>query len=298
MSKMCSNSSLSNLSAAIGFALSSVVVAWPATAVPSQISAARYGYVLGCDGVVDRLDLTVGKVISQTDLAKAKGAAAYFPEPSAPLDGCVANGAAVDAGGRLSAPRSRAFRVLGAVGYNVLQFTLPGLALMAARPGGANFAETSRQKANAPARPHGPDGKEVAAQLLEQSGSRSLYRVFEPDGQASRFAVADGKTGAIAFLDAPSIAGARAHLSPGGAKVLLAPPESGVSSASSSPGLALFDSTTGHQEREIPADLANWHFLAIAPSGKAIFHSSHTYKFFDLGQTFPNTPVLTPGLAI
>ena len=93
----------------------------------------------------------------------------------------------------------------------------------------------------------------------------------------------------------PSTTAKNAHIVPGGSAVLIEETRLDASTITKTGRLLLFDATTGRPIKEYrdPA-IVHHTFLAIAPTGRAVYHKSDLYSFVALGRAFPGKAVERP----
>lgn len=277
----------------------------------------RYLYVLTCDGRLDKLDTVENKKTASADLTKLPGEAA-LPSAEGAYDGCLAYQALYDADASAFytvAPLQASMKENGTKDYRVVEYSLPQVRLIKSTPAATNATEpphlelsNSGIRLTPAAEWHPPSqfvfsgfapGEAAGNQLIEASGDRALLRLFGANPAQVLLGVADTQAKTLVRLqNTPPTAAANAHLTPGGAAVLIEevtrsqkPGKTGV--------LALFDATTSRKNELLNSpEIRSQYFLAISPNGKAIYHSAEDYSFVDLKQTFSNEPVTRPPGAI
>jgi hypothetical protein len=251
--------------------------------------------------------------IASYDLGQASGTPPLIPSAAGAFDGCLAYEAQPDASARtfyLVAPVQAAFKADGARDYRILAFALPDVHLVKSVPAGSNLTEPPHLDVSPDGVPrtvpasewrpptdidlsaYAHTGEKLGNQILESSGNRALLRIFAADPKELKLAVADTKSKTVATLEtAVSTTARNAHLSPDGAVVLIEETEAGGQPKKTG-RLVLFDGNTGKELRQISYPAArDQYFLAISPTGKAVYHSGEAYSFLNLQREFPDRPV-------
>jgi len=275
----------------------------------------QFLYVIGCDAQVDKLDTLAGQKVRTYDLAKQTGKEVLIPVVHGALDSCLASQAVYDSKTSVfstAVPATNDPKADGTKDYRVLSFSVPGIELVKHVAGGENMKgpphlelQSGILKIQKPWEwtpqtdldlgAYGPEKKQTANQILESSGDRVLLRLFAGDDKQLVLAVADRKTQKLVQLEGvPSAVAPSVHLAPGGGYVLVEETGSGEKPEKTGK-LALFDGTTGKQLKEFrDAHIKDLYFLAVAPTGRAIYHASDRYWFVDLKIKFGQSPVMRP----
>ncbi|MGO4872104.1 MAG: hypothetical protein ACLPGW_16110 [Roseiarcus sp.] len=281
---------------------------------PAGAQEGRYLYVVGCGARVDKLDVAEGHKVASFDLAAAAKA---IPSGPGPLDGCLANQAVYDSKSSIFytvVPLQAETKPNDAKDYRVLGFSIPALKLVYSQPAGDDLKDAPRIEASpaggvkivATPNPGPPLYLDLSAfesemgplgnQILEVSDGRFLLRLHMFNRKEWGFAVVDPTAHKLVVLkDLPAMTAPQAHLTPGGGAVLVLASTGARSFFQSTGNLTLFDATTGLALRRISdSRIKTMYFLAIAPTGKAIFHSDENYRFIDLGAKYPGEPAMPP----
>lgn len=267
----------------------------------------RYLYVVNCDAQIDKLDtVTESKVLSY-NLAARTGKLKLIPTDPGVLDGCLAYQARYDPAAAvfyIVAPKQVRQKSNGTKDYLLLGFSLPRVLLVKQVSAGKGLPEPpslddlvpysggvrpdSARLAKLDVSTLAPDHQQIQNQVLESSGDRYLVRLFTADPQELVLAVANLRTKQLTRLQTlPATTALKAHLAPGGSHVMV--------ETSDANRLLLYDSTTGHQVKELAAALiAGKNYLAIAPDGKAVYRSANAYQFIKLGLRFSPVAVWHP----
>ncbi len=265
----------------------------------------RYLYVVGCGARLDKLDTVAERKIASWDLAaRSRG---LIPDEKGAIDGCLAWKAVYDARASIFytvVPFHIRNKPDGTQDYRALGFSIPDVRLVMTMPAGENLDEPPHLEPGAEGvriatAPEGapdtamdlsafaPEKTDISNEILESSGDRVLLRVFTGADPDSAFAVADRRSRTVVRLrDLPSTVPSHIHIAPGGGAVLVEA-ESGE--------LVLFDGNTGAPIRHFAGPQGRkMYFLAISPTGRAVYHSNDAYWFADLGATFASAPVTRP----
>jgi hypothetical protein len=285
-----------------------------AAACHTQATTPRYLYVVTCDARVDKLDTIAGRKMASYDLAQDSEAKQLIPSAAGGFDGCLAYPAQLDAAASafyFVTPVQALAKPDGTRDYRVLGFSIPAIQLVKNMPAGSSLTDPPhleispgglpRTLPNSEWRPptdidlstFAPNRAKLGNQIIESSGDRALLRIFTADPKDLMLAIANTKSKTIATLQSlPPTTALNAHLSPGGDAVLIE-----VTDRAGQPKktgrLVLFDANTGGQIQEISDPIArDQYFLAISPSGKAIYHSGETYSFVALNRAFATGPVI------
>jgi hypothetical protein len=278
-------------------------------------TTARFAYVVGCDATVDKLDTVEDRQLESYDLSRRTGDQQLVPIATGTLDGCLAYQAVYDPNKSVFytiVPVELEPKVNGTKDYRILSFSIPNLRLAGAIPAGENLAQPPhleirereivtavRASKWAPSTEldlsqYAPAKRQIPNQILEATAGRVLLRLFTNSGELD-IAVADRDAKTLVRLQnlPSSTAAPDIHLVPGGTGVLV--DETTGSEHASSGKLALYEALTGKRVAEF-ADSAidNLYFLAIAPTGKVIYHANKMYRFVNLGRTFGSEPVTRP----
>lgn len=275
----------------------SCAIALGASSAPAT---GRYLYVLNCEAQLDKLDTVTGRKVTSYDLAKRTP---LVPKIVGSLDGCLAYQVRYDAATALFytvVPKQVQSKADGTKDYRVLAFTVPLIRFAKQLPGGKDLAEPpllddlvrgpvvrpdSTRLAKLDVSTLAAENRQTQNQVLESSGDSFLLRLFTADPQELVLAVADTRAKRLTRLQAvPATTALKVHLAPGGGYVLVE--ESGTDR------LAIFDAKTGLKVKEVTgAGVGAQYFLAIAPNGKAVYHSGDMFRFVNLGLRLPSVPV-------
>ena len=283
----------------------------------SQTAAGRYLYVVGCGAVVDKLDTAKDQKIDSYDLATRTGKERLVPQVKGTLDGCLAYQAAYDAAASVFytvVPIESESKPDGTKDYRVLVFSVPQVELVRSINGVENVGDPPHLEIGAgesvkivnasgwaprttlDLSTFAPDLKAIPNQILEASGEKVLLRIFAANPNELIIAVADRKSKTLVRLQSvPSTLAPDVHLVPGGADVLVEEIGRNAGRATKTGKLMLYDSETGRAVKDFSdPHVKELYFLALSPTGKAIYHSGNTYWFIDLGQRFVPVPVTRP----
>ena len=282
-----------------------------------QTKTGRYLYVVGCDALVDKLDTVADQKMAAYDLAKRTGKEQLIPAVTGTLDGCLAYQAVYDDKASVFytiVPVEAQPKPDGTKDYRVLGFSVPELTLAKSMNGGENASDPPHLEAGkgqpvkvvtaSEWRPQteldlstfAPDKKNIPNQILETSGEKVLLRIFTANRNELALAVADRKSKTLVRLqDTPSTFAPNVHLAPGGDDVLVEEALQSGSQVTKTGKLLLYSASTGKPIKELSGQhIQELYFLAISPTGKAIYHSSDKYSFIDLGKTFVPDVVTRP----
>lgn len=268
----------------------------------------RFLYVVDAGGGITKLDTVLEKKIFSYDLASRTGKLKIPPTagPGAP-DGCLASQAVYDpAAGRFYTVVAEQYHMKadGTKDFRVLAFTVPGIQLAGQWSAGKNVNDEEEPYINSVANgdvkvisPNDrvrqttldvsnlePLKKQLQNRILETSGDSILINLLGSNDGGFSIAVAHPRAKTLAqFATLPGTDSSSVHLTPDGAFVVVARSDGSV---------ALYSAKTAQMSKEIPGVKSEInHFLAISPSGKAIFNAE-TFRFVNLGLTFPNVRVV------
>ncbi len=118
----------------------------------------------------------------------------------------------------------------------------------------------------------------------------ALVRVFAADPATLELGVEDLATKRSAMLAGlPPTNALSAHFAPGGLAALIE-----VMNGNAKTGeLRVVDTSTGRGVKTVnDPRVRDQYFLAISPTGRAIYHSADSYVFVDLQRTFGTAPVM------
>ncbi len=286
--------------------LAVALIAGPATAVPRP-SLPRTFYRAGCGGQVVTLDTITGR--SRTvDLTSKLGIAPVHGAPGATFDGCLLNQAVYVAKSRLFytvVPDTATIPSDGTTTYRVLGISVPGLRVggvvkrlasegevprIAAGPGGVIAAPDPATALDLAAFDR---DRATGNQVIETSGSKILLRLFAGDDTLV-LAVADTATRKLVRLrDVIPTTALNVHLAPGGGQAYVEAVDRGHDKPAKTGSAATYDARSGTRLRTI-ADprIARMAFVAIAPTGKAIYAGGDETALIDLGARFTAAPVV------
>ena len=262
---------------------------------------ARYFYVLTCDARLDRIDTWRRRKLSSTELPTTFRARTV--SDAVGFEGCLANNAAYDPSAHIfytATPDIASVGVEGYRDYRGLGFSVPDARLTRIVDAGRHLAEPpdgsiavtgepvfeaagTKQSAFGDLGAYGPVSSALSGEVLEASGPRALVEINRGGSTTPMLAVADRSGRALAPLaDAPAHAGPRAHLTPGGRRVLIV--DSKDLDAPATGRLLVYDGASGRLIRRLTSTAARGlYFLAIAPNGVVIFHRGDLYRFVELG---------------
>jgi hypothetical protein len=283
----------------------------------AQTIAGRYLYVVGCGASVDKLDTIAERKIGTFDLAQRTGRTHPIPSGTGTLDGCLANQAVYDVKTSLFytvVPVEAAAKPDGSKDYRALAFSIPNLKLVENIPAGTNLDDPPRLEIGSGNRVKvvdasawtpqtsldlsgfAPDRKQIPNQVLEQSGGYVLVLLFTADANEPVAAVASVRTKMVVRLqDIPSAVPANMHLVPGGTDVLIEETTANGAQPEKTGRLSLYDALTGRRIRDLSdPHIKELSFLAVSPSGKAIYHKNENYRFISLGTAFGTDEVRRP----
>jgi hypothetical protein len=269
-----------------------------------------------CGATVDKLDTTADRKTTSYDLSKIPGAQSLVPSAAGGLDGCLAYQAEYDSNASsfyTITPAQAGAKPDGTKDYRVLGFSIPAMQLIKNMPAGANLADPPhlelgpnsalkvipasewRATTDIDLSTYAPARQKLGNQLIERSGDHALLRIFAADPATLSLAVADTKSKTVVSLQSPPQSTAlNVHLAPGGAAVLIEETEPAGKHAKTGK-LILFDAATGRALGDFSGPhVRDQYFLAIAPTGKAVYHSADLYSFIDLARTFAAAPVSRP----
>jgi len=294
------------------------VLLFGSSACYPQTTTGRYLYVVGCGAQVDKLDTSAERKSDVYDLTQRTGRRQLIPSVKGALDGCLAYQAAYDSAVSIFytvVPVEAEPKPGGKKDYRVLGFSVPDLQLVKEMPGGENLDDPPHLEIGKGERvevlkagewsprtdmdlsPYAPDEKQIPNQILEISGERVLLRIFTASQSELVLAVADRKSNTLVRLEGISTTVvSNVHLAPGGADVLIEEMEKdGGSRLAKNGKVALYDSKTGKRVKDFSdPHIKDLYFLAISPTGKAIYHSGETYWFIDIGRKFVPDAVTRP----
>ena len=275
----------------------------------------RFLYVIGCDARVDKLDTIAGRQVETYDLAKQTGKESLIPIVHGAFDSCLASQAVYDIKASMfftAVPLSNEPKADGTKDYRVLTFSVPRMKLMKQESGGESLdapphleLQSERLKILKPSAwmpqtdldlsAYSPDKAQTPNQILESSGDRVLLRLFTADDKQLVLAVADRKTQKLVRLQGvPTTVAPNVHIVPGGGHVLIEEIRTGEKPEKTGM-LALFDGVTGKPQKKLnDPHIRDLYFLAVSPTGRAVYHSSNNYWFVDLKMKFPPAPVSRP----
>jgi hypothetical protein len=274
-----------------------------AAACHTQPASPRYLYVVTCDARVDKLDIVAGRKVASVDLTQVPGAKQLIPDAGDALDGCLAYSPNYDVKSStlyVAAPVQPTNKPDGTRDYRGLGFSIPDLKLVKNLSALTGLSKPPRIEilsspvlSDEPAftpppsldlSGYAPANDAGRNQRIDRSGDRVLLRIFAADPATLQLAVADTAQKRLTLLkDAPPTTAPLAHLAPGGDFVLIEA-TTGAGQATKTGRLVLFDSASGKELKEVQAPQSkDQYFLAMAPSGYAVFHSGEQYAFVDLG---------------
>jgi len=238
-----------------------------------------------------------------------------IPAATGGFDGCLAYQAEYDPAASVFytvAPLQAIAKSDGTKDYRALGFSIPDLRLVKNIAAGANLDAPPHLtlaggdvKISPGAAWHpptdldlstfAPDKQPLGNQIIETSGNRILLRIFTADPAQLSLAVADTHSKTIVRLQpAPATTVSNAHLVPAGSAVLIEE-VTGAPKPVKTGKLDLFDAATGRSIEQLTGPTVRaQYFLAISPTGKAIYHSGEAYSFVDFGRSFTRDPVSRP----
>ena len=293
--------------------------------VAQSADAARFLYVIHCDGRVDKLDTRERKLVSSFALSDRSSTSAAAPAvPSlassgGQMDGCLAQRVLVDAAGTavsLIAPKEARTDSNGLQDFQALTFALPQWTLTSTQPAG-KLAEAPWLQRDATGRlqvlPDNPllvaapldlrefkaASKDIGGLLLQSSGDASLVSLLVKDSTQLALGVANAKTRTLHQLaDLPPTAPRWVHLAPGGG-VVLVELASAAASGQRTGALRLYDANGKSVADVTDERVRNMAFVALTPNGLAVYgDKAGAYHFVSLGQTFGSASVLQSPLAL
>jgi hypothetical protein len=279
-----------------------------------QPAVSRYLYVLTCDARLDKLDTVENQKVASYDLVKLP-VNPPIPAATAGLDGCLAYQAEYDR------PASAFFTVVsvqamdkpdGKKDYREVEISIPAIHPVKNVAAGSDLdtpphlsitGSEVKLSPGADWQPQTdldlsaftPSKEALGNQIIERSGPRALLRIFVANPGQVSLAVADTSAKTLVRLqELPTTTVSNAHLTPGGSAVLIEE-VTGSTSAVKTGKLDLYDSSTGKAIGQLTsASVREQYFLAISPSGRAVYHSAEAYSFVDLKRTFTADEVTRP----
>lgn len=272
----------------------------------------RYLYVLSCDARVRKVDTILERQVSSRALDSGAPGEQLIPHLDAneTLDGCLVNSVVFDAKASVFytvVPEQVRLKPDGTKDYRMIGFGVPGLAPVEVVPAGTGVEEAPHIEAGI-GRPkvvpaagwspqtdldvstYAPKRQEIRNQILEESGSKVLLRVFTGTDQLA-LAVADRNAKSVVELKNLVLTTARnIHLTPGGEAVLA---EETDGAGMKTGDVVLYDSKTGlNTKKLVDSKIKTMSFLAISPNGKGIYHLGDEYGFLNLGRKFSGGSVV------
>jgi hypothetical protein len=273
----------------------------------------RYLYVLSCDARIGKLDTVLDRQVSSQALSATALKKQVFPhvQENETIDGCLANYVVFDTKASVFytvVPEQARLKADGTKDYQMVSFSVPGLAPVNVVPAGTALTEAPHlelgvgQPKVVPASEwspqtdldvstFAPQKQDLRNQILEESGSLVLLRVFTPNKDELALAVADQTAKSMVELKDVVLTSARSvHLTPSGEAVWV---EETDNAGAKTGNAVLYDARTGREiKRFADSRVKTMSFLAISPSGKAIYHSGSEYAFLSLGQKFSSGSVV------
>jgi hypothetical protein len=263
---------------------------------------------------LDKLDTVENRKTASYDLAKLPG---HLPFPSAAgaFDGCLAYQAEYDPAASAFytvAPVQASVKPDGTKDYRELELSIPDLRLIENIAAGSNLdaaphlsfagGETKlipsadwQPPADLDLSAFAPDKQPLGNQIIETSGDRVLLRIFTAEPAQLSLAIADTRSKTLVRLQpVPATTVSNAHLVPGGSAVLIEE-VGGLPKPVKTGKLDLYDAATGRSIEQLTSPtVREQYFLAISPTGKAIYHSAEAYSFVDLKRSFSRDAVTRP----
>jgi hypothetical protein len=271
--------------------------------------AARFLYVINCNGRVDKLDTREKKLVSSFALSERSGAPSAVPslaDSGGQIDGCLAQRVIVDSSGTqvsLIAPKTARLDANGLQDFQALTFTLPSFTLTRAQPAGTLAEAPWLQRdatgtlqvlpdnplltalATAPLDVQALKGaaKDMGGLLLQTSGDVSLLSLLVKNSTALALGLADAKNRTLTQLaELPPTTLKNVRLAPGGGYVLI----------------ELTAATAPHSRTGALRDDGSLRFAALTANGQAVYsNAAGAYHFVALGHTFGTAAVVQSPLA-
>jgi hypothetical protein len=255
---------------------------------------------------VDVIDTAVGKIIGTYNLAERTRGKNLIPEIQGTIDQCLTDEALFDASSGVfftAVPETQELKPDGSRNFHLLGFSVPGLELVKVLPGGSGLNAEPHVVWNGKGTPQvvrdsdwtpvsqmelsdfAPDRKAIPNQILERSGQTVLFHLFTADANEVVLAVAEESSKTVTrLLNVPPTSPLNAHIAPGGGYVYLEETKNTEEESTKTGKSDLFDSRTGHLlQRFADPHIRAMALLAIAPLGKAVYHTGSVYWFLDLG---------------
>jgi hypothetical protein len=288
-----------------------------AAASATLASPGRFLYVVGCDARLSKVDTLLDRKIGSVDLAARTQGHRIIPRVQRILDGCLSYQAVYDPSEfrfYTIVPLQAASKADGTKDYHALGFSVPGVIFQRNRVAGASLSEPPHlepdgtghvrivnasdwsPRTDLDLESFGPKYSKIRNQLLETSGARSLLRIFPERSEELVIATADGVSKTLSYLrELPSTTARNVHLSPRGKAVLVEEIISNGELSEKTGRLVLYDASSGRVIKSATAPaVKSLSFLAISPSGKAVYHRNDTYRFVDPGRKFSAFAVSRP----
>ena len=302
------------LALGLGFALLAACSKAPETAV-----AQRYLYVVNCDATVDKIDTIEGKAVQSFSLRERSGSRPAIAVASdGKMDGCLAQRVLADTAGQqvhLIAPKDARLDSEGLQDFQQLTFKLPDWALLANKPAGksaqapwlqSDLTGGARVVADAEwsvqtqldVRAYRGANADTGGLVIATSGAMALLSVLSANSESLALGLADQTARTLVRLGSVPTTNLRSvHLAPGGEFVLIEATDGAQSGAVRSGALHLFDRSGKAVAQWQDERIRNMAWVAITPSGAAVYHSGKDYHFVNLGRRFGSAPVNSPAPA-
>ena len=282
----------------------------------------RYAYVVGCDGIIDKVDTVGNAPVRSVDVGQ-KLPINHNQFHSGTFDSCLI-------GHALYVPKESAFYAIVPDRYSspnylfAFRFSLPDLmwkkAFAAGEFDGDGYTELALSSAGkvrvaTPADmlptlfdpvtfetfTSSAQSSASLSSVIERSNGTLLIWTPELD-RSSTFSVTDIRARTVAKLDLPTGTDKNSvHLVPGGSLVYAeeahrVPGQDGEGETWRKTGRAqLYDSATGKRVRDfMDRRIATMTLQGISASGKAIYGKDRRYFLLNLGRTFPNRGIDAP----
>jgi hypothetical protein len=269
-------------------------------------TAGRFFYEVSCEARLDRFDTVIQQKTSTYELAKRTGNIPLIPEMSGPLEVCLANRTVFDAEASVFytlVPSQARMRDDGTMNYEVLAFSIPGIALVKHMAAGENlerplYLELSPQgdlrmirtqtlRTTEDLSTFGPDHQDLSNTIVEMSGGHALLRVVGINGEPTIAVANEASKTLVRLRGAPRTTERNVHLTPGGTHVLVEEAIAIGSKVSKTGRLWLYDADTGLIVNSFSdPHIEKLYFRSISPNGRVLYDLLDAYWFLDLHRTF------------
>lgn len=288
----------------------------PVPKIATNNASTRFLYVVNCDARVDKLDSSTRKLVESFLLSERSGSPpAVAAAPDRKMDGCLAQRVVADSKGEnvsLVAPKSARLDSDGLQEFQALTFVLPEWRLTATLPAG-KMPEAPRLELDASGRVHVLNDENwtpvtmldlskykrqdaaTGGLMLASSGNSVLLSLLSAKSDKLAFALADTTALTVTRLEnLPVTTAGHAHLAPGGGYVLVEATESPQTDAKTTGALKLYDAAGNRVGEWADESIRNMAFVALTPTGDAVYRSDSGYRFIALGRPFGTAAVTKP----